>query len=102
MVTDIGVVAAIGVAAGASVSGIYSAATTTLPGKVMIHMASTGSRTAGEFCQVQFDIAAGSNIHVSDFAAPSLNDSTGFNTVTVSTVTGLEHELLLTASIVLH
>ena len=97
LVTDPGVVIATSAASGSLVSAIYSAANGSLPGTVKIHVASAAGFDAGEFCKVTCDIAAGSYPTAWSFAPPTLDDATGFDTSTNSTVLGLEAELSVAA-----
>jgi len=100
-VTDAGVVVPSGNAAGAFASGIYTAATGSVPASVRIYVASANGFDAGEFCVVTAEIAAGSSPTPASFPTPTLIDATGFDTVTTSTVLGLENELAVSAAAVL-
>ncbi len=80
MVTDAGVVAASGAAAGASTSAIatYTAATATpsgAAGTVVVHVANPGGFATGEFVTITCDIATGSFPVSADFSV------TGFGAV---------------------
>jgi hypothetical protein len=100
--TGTGVVTASGMASGAAVEGVYTAATGTFPGMVKIYVASATGFAAGEFCKVNCNIAAGHYPTASDFQLPTLDDVTGFDTVSQSTVTGLTGELSLTETAAIH
>ena len=80
-VTNAGVVAASGAAAGANTSTIatYTAATATASGQVMVQVANAAGFGTGEFVTVNCDIAAGSFPKATDFSATGLTavDSNG-------------------------
>jgi hypothetical protein len=99
--TDPGVVTIVGspARAGSLVSTVFSAATTSTAGTIKVHIASASGFSAGIFCKVQCSITSGSGIKESDFAPPTLDDATGFDTATSSTVLGLEKELLIKATV---
>lgn len=98
--TDANVVTASGKAAGASISGVYTAATGTFPGTLKIYVASASGFNAGEFCTVTCDIAAGHYPTASNFVQPTLDDATGID-ASVSTVT-LTGQLSLTSTAVIN
>jgi hypothetical protein len=79
--TNTGVVTASASATGALISGVYTAATGTFPGKVKVYMISAGGLAAGDFCIVNADIPAGYYPTASSFAAPTLDDATGIDSV---------------------
>lgn len=101
-VTDNGVVTAVGSAAGSLVVAVYTAPTSIQAGTVKIHIANVAGFSAGEFSVVKCDIAEGTYPTTSDFAPPTLDDATGFDSQSSSTVLGLEHKLLLTSTVVMH
>jgi hypothetical protein len=68
MVTNTGVVAASGMAAGANAIATYTAAAGATAGKVTILVANSAGFTAGEFVTVNCDIAAGSVPTAADFS----------------------------------
>jgi hypothetical protein len=70
-VTDNGVFTASGVAAGSNLDiSIYTAATTTMPGKVIIKVINANGFEVGEFATVTCDIAAGNYPKEADFIQP--------------------------------
>jgi hypothetical protein len=69
--TDSGVVTATGAGAGSSIAGAYAPAAGATPGKVRIIIANENGLSAGEFCKVTCDIAAGYNPSSSDFLQPT-------------------------------
>ncbi len=75
MVTDAGVVAASGAAAGAG-TNILATYTATPSGKVAIHVANAAGFATGEFVTIMCDIAAGSSPAATDF---SVTDFTAFD-----------------------
>jgi len=102
--TDIGVVTASGSAAGALISGVYTAATGTFPGTVKVlvfnmNLDGTGFNP-GEFCKVNADIAAGYSPAASSFATPTLDDATGIDSLGSTVI--LTGQLSLTATAVVH
>jgi hypothetical protein len=99
--TDAGVVTAVGKAAGSLVTAVYSAQTRTQAGTVKIYLISPAGFSAGEFGVVNCDIAAGADILPLDFATPTLDDATGLDSSTGSTVLGLEQQLSLTSTVVI-
>jgi hypothetical protein len=98
--TGTGVVTASGNATGALISGIYTAATGTFPGTVKVYVISAGGMTAGEFCTVTADITAGHYPTASSFAAPTLDDATGLDSLPSTVI--LTGQLSLTATAVVH
>jgi len=100
--TGTGVVVASGKGLGALIKGVYTAASGTVPGKVVITAGSTGF-DAGEFCIVKGDIAPGYFPTASSFVMPTLDEATGIytdpTTSLVSNVPGLEAELSLSAAV---
>jgi hypothetical protein len=100
--TDAGVVTASGKASGALVSGVYTAATSTLPGTVKVYVASASGFDAGEFCKVNGDIAAGYYPTASSFAQPTLDDATGFDSNSSSTVLHMQTLMSLTETAVIN
>jgi hypothetical protein len=95
--TGTGVVTASGKALGAVINGVYTAATGTFPGTVKVYVYSATGFAAGEFCKVTANIASGSPT-VSSFVPLILDDATGIDTNTISTVLGLEGNLSLSAT----
>lgn len=92
--TDSGVVTATGVAAGSSttIAGVYAPAAGATLGKVRFIVANGSGFSAGEFCKVTCDIAAGSTPpSASDFTQPTFAASGLVTSPTTSTVdlTGL-------------
>jgi len=100
MTTDPGVVTPTGNASGASVSAIYTAANGGNPGTVKVHIASGTGFSAGKFCTINGDVAAGAYPAPADFLAPTLDDATGID-ASVSTVI-LTGELHLDATVVVN
>ncbi len=79
--TDTGVVNASGAAAGSIIVAVYSAATSTLPGRVRILVINANGFGTGEFVTVNCDFAAGhppaaNGFSLTNFNAISLNTST--------------------------
>jgi hypothetical protein len=101
-VTDVGVVTATGSAEGSFVVAVYTAPTSTQAGVVTIHIVNMVGFSAGEFSVVNCDIEEGTDPIPSDFLPPILDSATGFNSNTDSTVQGLEQELNLTSTVVIH
>lgn len=101
-VTDNGVVMATGSAAGSLVVAVYTAPTSTQAGMVKIHIVNAAGFSAGEFSVVNCDITAGTDPKPSNFVPPTLDNATGFDSNSSSTVLGLEQELLLTSTVVIH
>lgn len=99
--TDTGVVTAIDSAAGSLVTAVYSAPTSTRGGMVKIYIVSAAGFDAGAFSVVNCDIAAGSNPNPSDFAPATLDDATGFDSASGSTVPDLKYQLSLTSTLVI-
>ena len=101
--TDAGVVTVIGppATAGSVLSAIYTEATGTTGGSVKVQIASGSGFTAGDLCKIECNIDQGAHPRTSDFVMPTLNDATGFDTNTSSTVPGLKGELSLTATAVI-
>jgi hypothetical protein len=97
---DDGVVSAIESAVGSSIEAVYTAATSTVPGKVLIQMVKADGFSAGDFATVTCDIAAGFNPPPSDFPQPVFAAS-GFDTIQISTV-DLTNHLSLTATAVIN
>ncbi len=93
--TDPGVVTLSPEAAGSLVFSVYTAATSTIPGKIRILLANATGVNAGTFATVQCDIAAGSNPRTSDFS-PFLFSVSGTD-ITNSSV-DLTNQLSLTAT----
>jgi hypothetical protein len=105
--TSAGVVTASGNAAGATVVGTYTAASGPNPGLVKVFIVKVNidqtGFNPGEFCKVNVDIAAGNSYTPSSFAAPTLDDVTGFDTLTTSTVTTvLQGQLSLSSAVVIN
>lgn len=105
--TDAGVVSASGAAAGATAVGRYTEATISSPGTVKVYIVKVDPATgagfdAGEFCVVKASIASDKDPSAVNFPAPTLDDATGFNAATASTVVDLEKELSLQAGIVIN
>jgi hypothetical protein len=96
--TDAGVVNASGKASGALVSGVYTPATGTFPGTVRVYVASATGFDPGEFCIVNGDITAGQYPTASNFVQPTLDDVTGYDIISQSTVTTLAGQLSLSAT----
>jgi len=97
--TDSGVITLSSGAAGSSFIGVYSAATSTLPGTVRILLANGTGISAGVFCTVKCDVAAGSNpsssaFTVSDFSASGY-DATAGSTVDLTTEMSLTETTVL-------
>ena len=99
--TDAGVVTAIGSAAGSLVTAVYSAPTSTRGGMVKIYIVSAGGFSAGAFSAVNCDIAAGADPKPSNFEPATLDDATGFDSTSSSTVLDLEYQLSLTSTVVI-
>ena len=99
--TAAGVVVAAGKALGALVNGVYTPPSGSEPGMVKIYVVSATGFEAGEFCTVYADISPGYHPSAADIGPPILEESTGFDDDTNSTVTGLEKELSIAASIVI-
>ena len=99
--TDSGVVTVSGMAAGALSHGVYTPAASSQPGTVNVYVVDAAGFDAGEFCKITCDIAAGSYPTASSFARLTLDDATGFDTSTNSTVLGLEAELSVAAAAVI-
>lgn len=91
--TDSSVVTATGVAAGpaTTIAGVYAPAAGATPGKVRFIIANQSGFSAGEFCKVTCDIAAGFNPSASAFTQPTFAASGLVTSPTTSTVdlTGL-------------
>jgi hypothetical protein len=105
--TGTGVVVSSGSATGADAFGLYTAATASTPGTVKVTIFKLDINgigfNPGEFCKVYADIAAGHSPAPSSFSTPTLDDISGFDTLTSSTVTtALQAQLSLSASVVLH
>jgi hypothetical protein len=100
LVTDPGVVT--DNPAGSYIESVYSAATGTFPGLVKVHVVSATGFAAGTFCKVNGDIAAGHYPTASSFAQPTLDDATGYDTISSSTVTTLAGQLSLTSTVVIN
>jgi hypothetical protein len=105
--TDAGVVTASGSATGAFISGLYTAATGTYPATVKVLIAKVNADgtgfNPGEFCKVNVDIAGGYTYTPSNFTPPTLDDVTGFDTLTTSTVTtALQGQLSLSSAVVIN
>jgi hypothetical protein len=105
--TDAGVVTTTGSAAGSSMTAVYSAATGTTPGKVRILIANGDRYYAGEFSQVNCDIAAGHYPKASDFQQPTFAASGLLHTHLdypddIVTNVDLTGELSLTATAVIN
>lgn len=83
LVTDPGVVAAVGSASGSSILAVYTAASGTAPAVVKVHLASVNGFGAGEFSTITCDIASGGSLN---FGQPTLDDATGLD-ASASTVT---------------
>jgi hypothetical protein len=98
--TGTGVVTAPGIAAGALISGVYTAATGTLPGIVKVYMISAAGLAPGDFCIVNADINAGYYPTASSFAPPTLDDATGLDSVPNTVI--LTGQLSLSATAVVH
>ena len=98
--TGTGVVTASASATGALISGLYTAATGTFPGTVKVYMISAAGLTAGDFCIVNADIPAGYYPTASSFAAPTLDDATGLDSVPNTVI--LTGQLSLSATAVVH
>jgi hypothetical protein len=96
--TGTGVVVASGKALGALISGVYTAASGTVPGKVVIGVVRTGI-DAGEFCIVKGDVAPGYFPTASSFVMPTLDEATGSVIATGTSEPGLEAELSLSAAV---
>lgn len=99
-ITDYGVVTATGSASESLVVAVYTASTSTQAGAVKIHIVSVAGISAGDFCIVTCDIAAGNHPTQSSFAPPTLDVATGYDSTTSSTVSGLEQKLSLTSTVV--
>jgi len=97
--TDAAVVTTINSAVGSLVAAVYSAATGTRAALVKIHIASGTGFSAGAFSTVTCAIKAGTDPQASDFTAPTLDDATGFDNVSNSSVLGLEENLSLTSTV---
>jgi hypothetical protein len=69
--TGTGVVTASGSATGAAIAGVYTAATGSSPGTVKVYVESGGGFSAGEFCKVNANIAAGYSPTASSFVQPT-------------------------------
>jgi len=96
--TDPDVVVASNMAAGLSITGVYSASTGDTSGKLRILVASANGLSAGAFSTVTCDIAAGASPAVSDFELPLSFSAVGYNTKTDTTVS-LDGYLTLTADV---
>jgi hypothetical protein len=88
--------------AGSYIEAVYSAATSTLPGTVKVHIVSATGYAPGEFCKVKCDIAAGHYPTTSSFAQPTLDDVTGTDIISGSTITTLAGQLSLSAIAVIN
>jgi hypothetical protein len=101
--TDSGVVTATGVAAGSSttIAGVYAAAAGATPGKVRFIIANGSGFSAGEFCKVTCDIAAGYNPSASAFTQPTFAASGLVTSPTTSTV-DLTGQMTLTGTAVVN
>lgn len=99
--TDPGVVTVIGSAAtaGSFVTGVYTAATVSIPGTVKISIASGAGFDAGAFCTVRCELANGAQPKAADFAPLTLDEATGL--VSGTTTTTLTGQLNLTATVVI-
>jgi hypothetical protein len=97
---DDGVVTVVGSAVGSSFEAVYTAATSTISGKVLIQIVKADGFIAGDFAAVTCDIAAGFNPSPSDFPQPVFAAS-GFDTIQISTV-DLTNNLSLTATAVIN
>ena len=71
---------ATGSANGAIINGIYTAATGSTPALVKVTIASASGISAGAFCTLTCTIAAGANVTASNFAQPTLDDASGWDT----------------------
>ena len=102
--TDDGVVTGAGNWAGTTAIGLYTAATTTPPqaGTVKITIGNGVGFSAGEFSIVNCDIAPGTSLTPSDFTLPTLDDATGWDSISNSTVPGLASQLTITVSVAIH
>jgi hypothetical protein len=80
------------------ISGVYTAATGTFPATVKVYVVSASGMTAGDFCIVNADIAAGHYPTASNFAAPTLDDATGMDSVPSTVI--LTGQLSLSATAV--
>lgn len=85
--------------AGSYVEPVYSAATSSLPGTVQVHIVSATGYAPGEFCKVNADIAAGHYPTASDFQQPTF-DAYGWDKNTNSNVP-LTGQLSLTEAAVI-
>ena len=99
--TDDGVVTAIGSAAGSLVVALYTAPTNTQAGTVKIYVINVNGFRSGAFSVVNCDITEGFAPTTSNFAIPTLDSATGFDSATGTTVLGLEEVLSLTSTVVL-
>ncbi len=104
--TDINVVTASGKAAGASISGVYTAATGTFPAMVSVYIVKVDPITGagfdpGEFCKVTCDIAAGYYPKTTDFPQPTFFAASGWDTILNSTV-DLTYKLTPTSTVVVN
>ena len=87
--TGTNVVIAAGQALGAPIIGVYTASTATLPGTVKVTLLTNNPSigiTAGEFCQVNADIAPGNYPTASSFAQPALDSAQGWDSTQQSSV----------------
>lgn len=98
-VTAAGVVTASGMASRAYAEGVYTAPSGSAPATVRIFVAGADGFAAGEFCVVHADIADGVHPTAADFGAPTVEDATGYDRSTDSTVIGLENELSATLAV---
>jgi hypothetical protein len=97
-VADAAVVVASGMAAGSSITGVYSATTGSTPGTLRILVASANGFNAGSFSTVTCDIAPGTFPVRSDFDQPLSFSASGYNTTTDTTVSLVSY-LSLTATV---
>ena len=97
--TDPGVVTVIGSATGSLATGMYTAATASLPGAVKVTIVSGPGYAAGAFCTVRCDLANSARPAAAEFVPLTLDDATGL--ISGTTTTDLTSQLTVTASVVI-